>query len=596
MPSAMVDATVATPPLDTTCGRHRPATLSNSNAARVTAALSNANANAGVGAVAAVPKSKSKTKTVASRYLSPSSKPTSTFSSAASPAPRTPASAERPRPAQTNAVATDAAASCGSATTTTRTLAVAFQSPTYSLETSSARSSTSPAAVPAATPEKKRSGTSGTDARAKVSDASQNTYRWPASAIAPPCGHGGRSALAKSAEHSASNRKASAAAAVFSAARSAAFHGTPRRASVDGANEYLLALTSDDTETSSSSGGSGNGGGAPRRSVCSGPRPSPRSVIMSSSARFARDAMGTRSERFAYPATPSPSRTSAASPSPAPVKKKKKSLFNGLLSSPFSRPSPSKPVASSFGRTASQSPARRSAEAPGSAANMQGRASSAGRGFDGDTKLKPPPAVKSEEEHQLRLLYTQHLQWRLVNAQAGTTLSLQSTAAEKTLSGAWIAILRMRKSVAIRKMQLQLLRTNCKLMAVLRGQMKYLEEWSFLERDHAHSLSGTTQALNATILRLPVSNGAMADIQGIKKALSAAIDVMHPIGNSTSAQLPKLARTNVLASQLSRVFIQEHILIAQCRDLLSTLASMHVKYSSLQGQRIQINQRSQHFQ
>jgi len=121
-------------------------------------------------------------------------------------------------------------------------------------------------------------------------------------------------------------------------------------------------------------------------------------------------------------------------------------------------------------------------------------------------------------------------------------------------------------------------------------QMKYLEEWSFLERDHAHALSGTTQALTATVLRLPVSNGTMADIQGIKNVLSSAVDVMHTIGNSTRTQLPKLARTNVLVSQLSRVFIQEHILMAQCRDLLSTLASMHVRYSSLQGQRIQLNQ------
>jgi hypothetical protein len=75
---------------------------------------------------------------------------------------------------------------------------------------------------------------------------------------APPCGHDGRSsALAKSGEHSASksNKKVSVAAAVFGAAvRSAAFHGMPRRASVAGVNEYLLALNSDDTDTSSSSG------------------------------------------------------------------------------------------------------------------------------------------------------------------------------------------------------------------------------------------------------------------------------------------------------------------------------------------------------
>ena len=93
-------------------------------------------------------------------------------------------------------------------------------------------------------------------------------------------------------------------------------------------------------------------------------------------------------------------------------------------------------------------------------------------------------------------------------------------------------------------------------------QMKYLDEWSFLERDCAHSLSGTTQALNATVLRLPVSDGAMvglsffttllpveiliktsylqADIQGIENALRSAVDVMHTLGNSITARLPQV--------------------------------------------------------
>ena len=93
-------------------------------------------------------------------------------------------------------------------------------------------------------------------------------------------------------------------------------------------------------------------------------------------------------------------------------------------------------------------------------------------------------------------------------------------------------------------------------------QMKYLDEWSFLERVCAHSLSGTTQALNATVLRLPVSVGAMvglsffttllpveiliktsylqADIQGIENALRSAVDGMHTLGNSITARLPQV--------------------------------------------------------
>lgn len=39
-------------------------------------------------------------------------------------------------------------------------------------------------------------------------------------------------------------------------------------------------------------------------------------------------------------------------------------------------------------------------------------------------------------------------------------------------------------------------------------QMAYLEEWSLMEQDHSSSLSGATEALKASTLRLPIVNGA----------------------------------------------------------------------------------------
>ncbi|TVU40315.1 hypothetical protein EJB05_13773, partial [Eragrostis curvula] len=528
------------------------------------AALCNTNANAGAGA--GVPKAKAKT--VSSRYLSPFSKSTSTMpapSSAtasvaattsrrsASPAPRRAAStAERVQPPNKISTA-DAVASSGSATATTRTLSVAFQTPTYCLDTNKARS-VSPAAAAAFSPGKRISSTAAASVRAKVSEGGQNTYRWPSSATRTSSSNDA-GALATRQEYSVSNYKRSA-----RVGPTRAFDETPRRASVDGAsaNEYLRALLSSDTEDSASSGGSRDGLGADKPpATASGPR---------LSARFARDAVGTRSDRFAYPAS------AVASPSP-PVKRR--SLFNGFLSSsPFSKlplkkqQLPSKPVGSSFRMTAENpSRPRRSMELPGLAGKLQGKACS----LD-----KTPGPNKTEEEHQLKLLYTRHLQWRLANAQAAAVRSSQRAAAEKTLIGAWITILRKRKLLTVTKLQLQLLRNNCKLMAVLRGQILYLEEWSSLERVYANSLSGTALALNATVLRLPVSDGAKADIQALKDAVGSAIDVMQRIGNSTSIQLSKLPQANVLVSQLSRVAIQELVLMARCRVLLSTLASMHV--------------------
>ncbi|KAF0926887.1 hypothetical protein E2562_027741 [Oryza meyeriana var. granulata] len=504
---------------------------------------------------------------VASRYLLPSSKPASvasgsiTTSTATTCRAASPAAPRRP-------------AASAAADTTARTVSVAFQGTSYCLDAGKARL-VSHAAVAAITPppEKKRSGFAAGAAavRAKVSGG-----RWPASAAANAGSYGFRGV----------------------AARSLAFDEmTPRRASVDIPNPLPTALSSD-TDSATSSAGSPDGD-VDASKLAPTARPSPRSIMTSSPARFSRDSMGSRSERFADHSTPFMSRTPRflASPSPkttapaATKKKSVKSLFNGLLSSPFTRPSPKQPppTKTAVSSPASQSPVRTSTTvaAAGIAGKLlvQGKASSTGCNSDGDMRR----VAKAEEEHLLRLLHNRHLQWRRANAQADAALSAQELNAEKHLCGAWVTILGMHRSIALKKLQLQLLKSNCKLMAILRGQMVYLEEWSLLENKYANSFSGTVEALNATIVRLPVSDGAMADFHAVKNAVGSAVDVMQTMRNSMSTLLPKLARTDVLVSQLSKIATQEQVLMAQCRELLSTVALMHVKYSSLQGQRIQLS-------
>ena len=104
-------------------------------------------------------------------------------------------------------------------------------------------------------------------------------------------------------------------------------------------------------------------------------------------------------------------------------------------------------------------------------------------------------------------------------------------------------------------------------------QMAYLEEWSILERDYADSLSGIVEALTASILCLPVTDGAkvvnsiplykivctcsllfcvlklkfffatlylQADIQDVKNAVGSAVDIMQTIGSSICTLLAKV--------------------------------------------------------
>ncbi|KAG8081327.1 hypothetical protein GUJ93_ZPchr0007g4459 [Zizania palustris] len=517
--------------------------------AMASAALSPSNS----GALVAATKHKA---VVASRYLVPSSKPTSGV-----PATSTCSSASPAAPRRSELLPNVAVAD-----TAKRTLSVAFQGHSYSLGGASKAKPVLPATAKAvASPEKKRfSSFGGAAVRTNVSDA-----RWPTPANAGPY--------------------------VFRsvAARSVAFNETPRRASVDVANPLHLLYLSSDTE-SASSAGSQDVGAAGAGKLAPRSRPSPRS-IMSSPARFSLDAAGSRSARLADQSTPFMSRTprflpspspNTASPAPAPTKKKKsvKSLFNGLLSSPFTRPSlkqppPTKPATNppAMPSPVRSSAASASATAPGLAGKLQMQSKACSTD------------CRAEEEHMLRLLHNQHLQWRRANAKAGAALSAQALNAQKHLCGAWVTILGMRKSIALKKMQLQLLRDSCKLMAVLRGQMVCLEEWSLLENKYDDSLSGTVEALNATILRLPVSDGAMAEFPAVRNAVGSAVDVMQAMRNSMANLLLKLARTNVLVSQLSRIATQEQALMSQCRELLSTLALMHVKHSSLQGQMIQMS-------
>ncbi|TVU40324.1 hypothetical protein EJB05_13782, partial [Eragrostis curvula] len=317
-------------------------------------------------------------------------------------------------------------ASSGSSTATTRTLSVAFQSPTYCLDTNKARS-VSPAAA-AFSPEKKRSSTAATSVRTKVSETGQNTYRWPSSATGTPSCHGA-GAVGTRHEFSALDYKRSTAAAT-SAARPRAFDETPRQARTSTCGTSVL----------------GHG----------------RQRVLRRLAKrlWRRRQAGVRT---------------------TPVSEERPALVgHGYPLRPVRLPNlHRRPVAEQAGGQLVQDDGE-----PFAAAAIQG---------------KTPGATKAEEEHQLKLLYTRQLQWRHANAHAAAVLSSQRKAAE----------------------------------------MVYLEEWSSLEKVYANSLSGTAQAPNATVLRLPVSDGAMVDVKALKNDVGSAFDVMQSIGNSTNRQLSK---------------------------------------------------------
>ncbi|KAL6648612.1 hypothetical protein ACP70R_012836 [Stipagrostis hirtigluma subsp. patula] len=512
-------------------------------------------------------------KPVSSRYLSaantasPASSTASSTSSSSSSSSRRSLSAQRTRastpPPQhstsptttTAASAAAAAASAATATATTmRSLSVSFQGESFFYKTSRApraSSPSSPGARRGPTPERRKSVSSVPEA-----ENARPQHRWPA---AKPKAS---DPLARSLDCSL-DRKDSILAAVHLLRRSMAFDSTTSLSPSDPVAAAAPDLSASSDTDSVSSGSNSGAGDPPRRGI-------------SVPARFWQET-NSRLRRLPEPGLPLPSSSGRRSFSDSPMSPRL----------PGRSPSPcrgSRGIASpSRGRGGEASPNGHTMQAPANAPSIISFAAEVRRAKKGENRI--------EEAHRLRLLDNRHLQWRCINARTDAALLVQSFTAEKTLHSAWKEISRLRDNVSSKRCRLQLQKQKLKLFAILRGQMSYLEDWSRIEKHHSSSLSAAIEALKASTLRLPVVGGAKADVQGVKEAVSSAVDVMQTMTSSIYTLLSKVDGTSSVMSELAKLATQEQMLLDQSRDLLSTVAAIHVKQCSLQAHMLQRKQK-----
>ncbi|CAK7347446.1 unnamed protein product [Dovyalis caffra] len=178
------------------------------------------------------------------------------------------------------------------------------------------------------------------------------------------------------------------------------------------------------------------------------------------------------------------------------------------------------------------------------------------------------------EVHLLRILHNRLLQWRFVNARADSAMSAQRLNAEKSLYTARVTTSKLCESVRAKRIELQWLRQNLKLISILKGQMLYLEELALIDQDYSCSLSGAIEALQASTVRLPVVGGARADVQNLKDAICSAVDVMQAMASSICLLLSKVGEVNSLVAELEKLSWKECNWLSQCKDLLSTIAAL----------------------
>ncbi|KAH9533961.1 hypothetical protein CY35_18G081500 [Sphagnum magellanicum] len=193
-----------------------------------------------------------------------------------------------------------------------------------------------------------------------------------------------------------------------------------------------------------------------------------------------------------------------------------------------------------------------------------------------------------EEAQLLRILHNRWLQWRFVNARAEAVISAQKTSAERSLYNVWVKTSELRTSVAKQRIKLQQARQAHRLRSILSTHVAHLEDWENLEEEHSSALTGAMEALESTILRVPVSGGAKVDVHAVGEALGSAVDVLNALQVSVSSLSPKAESMDVLLSQLAQTAAKERALLEECGDLLSVAATLEVEECSLRTHLIQL--------
>ncbi|WOL17646.1 hypothetical protein Cni_G26439 [Canna indica] len=469
---------------------------------------------------------------------------------------------------------------------TTRSLSVSFQGESFFYQTSRAKTA-SPSPTRKPTPERRRASTAAT-APVKDGDHLENSrpfdnhHRWPASRAHP-------SNPLISSLNCSSEKKEPVLATFRLLQQSMVFDDCTRRASFDGGD---LSPSSDTDSVSS-----GSNSGTPEFSVACQAKVSSRGVSVP--ARFWQET-NSRLGRYPEPCSPLSSPDSGHMVQPKLGFVRKLSM-DSPLSSPRSASSPLRgPMRPSSPSKLAASPTRGMASPLRTRSNASMNTSPIGQignapsiiSFAAEVRRAKKGENRIEEAHILRLLDNRHLQWRSVNARANAALLVQKLTVEKNLFDAWKITSQLRDSITIKKIKLQLLTQNLKLTSILKGQMVYLEDFSLREREHSSSLSGAIEALKASTLRLPIVNGAKADIVEIKDAVGSAVDMMQAMGSSICSLLSKVEGTSNLVPEITKVVAQEQALLDQSKDLLSTIAALHVKQCSLEGHLVQLNRKA----
>ncbi|KAK9672805.1 hypothetical protein RND81_12G125900 [Saponaria officinalis] len=144
-------------------------------------------------------------------------------------------------------------------------------------------------------------------------------------------------------------------------------------------------------------------------------------------------------------------------------------------------------------------------------------------------KPKKISSAQEEEFHQYKIMCSRLLQWRFTNAKAEVATAQIKKKAEGKLFGLWMKLYKMRYGMAEKRMKVERLKQKVKLLEIVSPQIELLKEWEKLEKKNCEAVGRVIRKLSAYSTKLPLVNGAMAELVSLFDAMRLALEVMENI-------------------------------------------------------------------
>ncbi|XP_074319578.1 QWRF motif-containing protein 7-like [Silene latifolia] len=144
-------------------------------------------------------------------------------------------------------------------------------------------------------------------------------------------------------------------------------------------------------------------------------------------------------------------------------------------------------------------------------------------------KQKKVTSAQEEEYHQYKIMCSTLVQWRFVNAKAEAAAAKVKKKAEGKLFGLWLKLYKMRYAIAEKRMKVERLQQKVRLLEIVSPQIELLNEWEKLEKKNVEAIGRVTRKLSAYSTKLPLVNGAMAELVSLFDAMKLALEVMDNI-------------------------------------------------------------------